>query len=542
MANKVSFIIQLQDKFSRAAKSVNKQIKNIGKSSIKTSKIIKNKLGESFKKLKVVALGAMAAIGITTVVAFKKMISVGSDFQDSIADLSSITGTTGLALSKLTDETFRLAKASAISQSEVAGAFTQIASAKSELLKDPKGLSVVTEQVLLLANAAGISVPDAVRASVGALNQFNRGSEDAARFVNVIAAGAKVGSSLVGETAEALKNAGAVASQFNVSFEETNALIQVLAKNELKGAEAGTALKTVFIQLEGLMGGALAPSKIGIIQSLELVKELGLSNTEITKEFGREALTSILILRKNIPLIKQWTGELTGTNVAQEQANVRLATFNARVRILGIAIEEKMIKVFLKLEPILSKQVNSLRRWFDGIKTENIDALVTSLKVLLKILSLIGKAISASLKTFDFLAGGVGAIIAGAVLSTDPKSITKQVKNVRGFKQSKTISQTEVLERLNRAPQPEITSRFGRLNRAPQTEVLDRFGGLNTAQQPDNKTVTTSLNAAQQPDNKSTIAGEIVVRATQGTTVESTKLKTDSKDLNMGINMIAQGV
>ena len=290
MANTVSFIIQLQDRFNRVAAKVDKSMTRLGKNAARVKKKIAS-LGKSFRALGGQAKNALALIA--TAFGAREFIRVGSGFQDAIADLQSITGTAGVELDFLSDASLRLAKSSKTAQDEVALAFTQIASAKSELLKDPQGLINVTEQVLLLANAAGIDVPSAVKASVGSLNQFNKGADDAARFVNVIAAGSKVGASLVGETAEALKNVGAVASQFNLSFEETNSLIQVLAKNEIKGAEAGTGLRQVLVKLEGFMDGKFAPSVIGIEKSFEAVRDMNLSNIEVTEDFGEEALKSI---------------------------------------------------------------------------------------------------------------------------------------------------------------------------------------------------------------------------------------------------------
>jgi len=293
MPNKVSYIIQLKDSFSRNAKAINRQMKGIGKNANKAANTISKKLNKSFKGLGNSAKNAFGAIVAAFTV--REFITRGAAFQDAIADLSSITGEAGEQLKFLSDESLRLAKSAAIAQVDVANAFTSIASAKSELLKDPKGLSIVTEQALLLANAAGISVPDAVRASVGALNQFGKGADQAARFVNVIAAGAKVGASQVAETAEALKNSGTVAAQFGLTFEQTNAIIQVFAKSELKAAEAGTALRGTLSKLEKIAGGKLAPSKIGIIKSLEIIEKLGLSNVQISKFIRHSKIISYII-------------------------------------------------------------------------------------------------------------------------------------------------------------------------------------------------------------------------------------------------------
>ena len=356
MANKVSFIIQLKDQFSGVSRKLKNQFGQINNRAKKLDNTLRTRLKRSFSGLNSQVKESIK--GFVTLAAVVGGLRVGAGFQDAIAELSAITGARGAQLDAFSKDILRLSKTFGISQELVAKAVTQTASAKSELLKDPQSLARVTAEALRLSKAAGIDIPDAVRASIGALNQFGAGADQAARFVNVIAAGAKVGASEIADTAEALKNAGTVASQFGVTFEQTNAIIQVLAKNGVKAAEAGTALRGTLVKLEKIAGGRFAPSRIGVIKSLEIIGKLGLTNTQIIKEFGEENLRSILILRQNVPLIKQWTRELTGTAVATEQAETRMDTFNQRLIKAGVSLKALAIKIFTGFEPVLSKLVN----------------------------------------------------------------------------------------------------------------------------------------------------------------------------------------
>ncbi|MDE9571503.1 phage tail tape measure protein, partial [Xenorhabdus bovienii] len=129
-------------------------------------------------------------------------------------------------------------------------AFKLMASAKPELLKSAAGLTLATEKAVTLAQAAGIELPEATKALALSLNQFGASAEQADRFINVLAAGAKYGSSEIGETAQAIKNGGTVAAQAGIGFEELNAAIQILAERGIKGAEAGTAIRNVVLALE----------------------------------------------------------------------------------------------------------------------------------------------------------------------------------------------------------------------------------------------------------------------------------------------------
>lgn len=506
MSNQVTYIFNALDRFSavgrkvaKATEKVTNKLKKLRNTTVQTNKASKKAaidISASFNRM---ATAAAAFVSIN------KVIGEGSKFQDSLANLSSITGAAGKDLEFFSKQALALAKNGGVMQSSVVDAITDIASAKSELLKDPEGLVKITEQAILLANAAGITLPDAVNASVGALNQFNVGSEEAARFVNVLAAGSKVGAARVSEIVESMKNAGSVASQFNVSFEETNSLLQVLAKNGIKGAEAGTALRGTLSKLEKIANGQLAPSKIGILESLDRLKKAQLSNTQIIKEFGEENLRSILILQKNVPLIKQWTKELTGTNIAQEQADKRLATFNAKFRKLGITLNEALIKTFLKLEPILSKQIVQFTEFVQNLKPEQIEGFALMVEGLGKGIAVLGQGLAFVFKQLKRIATIIGEVTA-AIVSLDFSHFTQSFTDFgKGF--TKDLSELINVD-ITGAIHSGLDSLLGSADKAAVQEFSSR----------------TDVN--------------VNLSAPEGT-VDSIKSKTSGKNpgLNVGVNM-----
>ncbi|MBZ4261758.1 phage tail tape measure protein, partial [Mycobacterium tuberculosis] len=86
-----------------------------------------------------------------------------------------------------------------------------------------------TNSALILAQAAGRTLPDATRTLALSLTQYEASAQEADRYINVLAAGAKYGSSEIVDTAAAIKNGGVAAAQAGVGFEQLNAAIQVLA-------------------------------------------------------------------------------------------------------------------------------------------------------------------------------------------------------------------------------------------------------------------------------------------------------------------------
>ncbi|MDN8899344.1 hypothetical protein Q0O45_13770, partial [Staphylococcus aureus] len=76
--------------------------------------------------------------------------------------------------------------------------------------------------------------------------------------------------------------------QAKVPFEEMNAVIQMLAEREVKGADAGTALRNMILILESSTDKKLKPSVVGMTTALENLAQKNYSTTALTKIFGRE--------------------------------------------------------------------------------------------------------------------------------------------------------------------------------------------------------------------------------------------------------------
>lgn len=392
--------------------AVNKFSKVAQKIGLSTDKLrgkmkgLSDTLNKSLKKgLK--DLGGMILAG-GVVLAMRRAIQVGARFQDSLMDLSAITGAVGRDLDFMKGKAFELGKVSARSGNEVLGAFTLVASAKPELLSNTKALAGVTEQVLLLSNAAGIDLVSASNITAQGLNIFGEGADQAARFVNVLAAGSKYGSSMIRETGEAMLIAGPSAKAAGLSFEQLNAAIQAVALGGIKGARSGTALNAILGRLQrgtkGVMRG-IDFSKTGVQGGIELVKKRmdRLRNSTqraqfAAKVFGEEHAKVGFALLDNVGTLDAFERKLTGTNVAQEQADKRLGTFNAKIRRFGTLIEEKVVSAFLLMEPLLSGLVDLLGIFVKGTAVFLDTAILKPLKV---IGMLLGKTIGMIATGFD---------------------------------------------------------------------------------------------------------------------------------------------
>ncbi len=304
----------------RGGKQVERALEGVQRESRQTTAVMQKRFSAMsgfFLKLSggLAALGGAALFGASV---FREI----DDFSFALSNLSSITGATGDDLDFLKERALELGRTTIFSGQQALDGFALIASAKPDLLENAAALAEVTENALTLAQAAGTDLPQAAEILGSSLNQFNAGAEQAERFINVLAAGSKFGSSFIIDTAAALKEAGTVAASAGISFEETSAAIQVLAEKAIRGSQAGTNLRNVFTILQ-TGADKFNPAVVGLQTALENLGAENLTTAEKVKLFGRENLVAGDILIQGADALASYTEKLTGTNTALEQAETK---------------------------------------------------------------------------------------------------------------------------------------------------------------------------------------------------------------------------
>lgn len=342
MTDIAALAIRVESLEARTAKSDLDSLTTSGKRTATAMDDIKG----AVKRVAVAYLGFAAA---------KKLIGgvaeTTKDFEQSIANLSAITGATGKDLQFLSDKAKEFGATTTLSASQAAQAFQLVASAKPDLLGLNEELAKVTRNAITLSEATGESLPAAAETLGNALNQFGKGAEDADRFINVLAAGSQRGASLVRETAEALKATGTVASSIGVSFESTNAALQTLSQFAIKGSDAGTALRNVLLTLATQTNSQFNPSIVGLQQAFENLREANLSEVEMLDLFDKRSITAAKTLVNNTEKMAKLKDEITGTSTAHEQAATKVDTLEGDLLSLASAWEALNITVGDKFLP-----------------------------------------------------------------------------------------------------------------------------------------------------------------------------------------------
>lgn len=491
-------------RLSRRLKKTNREFTFSGKSS--------KKLRDNLKGL---AIAAAAFFGL------KKLITTGAEFETALADLSAITGAVGKDLDKLKNKTLEMARASVTSQKDVAEGIKLVASAKPDLLKNIDALTATTEAVLLLKNAAGIELADAANITAQGLNIFGAEASRANEFVNILAAGAKLGSSEIADTGQAMLLAGPAARAAGLSFVQLNAAIQATALGGIKGSQAGTALNAI---LGRLRRQGIDFKKMGLAGAFEAVKKALDKTTNSTerakleaKIFGEEHGKVGLALINNRHLLSQFETTLSGTNIAQEQANIRLSTFSKGVARAGILMDEKLIKIFDKAKFGITALSTSISDFVEGLDPADLE-------VFGMVLSGLGVVASGLAVVIDTAFTGIMAVLKPvfAVL----KGIGKLIGQVVGAMATMDFSKFDLSGAFD------IGGKFLGLFGGEDKAALDVNTGDVTGGTP--ATVGTPIGK----DSRSTTDINVGITAPEGV-VKSVQSRTKGRTANVGVNMAA---
>lgn len=260
------------------------------------------------------------------------------------------------------------------SATEILDAYKLVGSAKPELLQDKEALNAVTQQTLILAQASGMTLKDAVDATTLSLNQFGAGADQAARYVNVMAAGSKYGSAAVESVTKALRNSGVAAASANISIEQTVGMIETLAEKGIKDEVAGTGLKKFFLTLQ-TGADETNPKIVGLETALDNLAAKQLNAAQIKQMFGEEGYNVASVLIDETEKVKYYTQAVTGTGVAIEQAGIKSQTAAAKLAQAKNRMQEMGIELMEKLNPGLVSAANGIVNWTQkGVKL--VDFLV----------------------------------------------------------------------------------------------------------------------------------------------------------------------
>lgn len=296
--------------------------------------------------------------------------SSGISLDRQMHDLSAVAGVTGDSLKQIEGYARSSAKAFGIDASQAVEGYKLLLSQLSpELGKYPEALQAMGNCIATTSKLMGGDGVAAAEVLTTAMNQYGislddpmKASAEMGRMMNVMAAAGQAGSAELPAIKVALQQCGMAAKAANVSFEETNAAIQVLDKAGKKGSEGGVALRNVLstlaagrflpektqeeLQKAGIDVAALSDKTKPLKDRLEALKPLLNDDALLSALFGRENANAARALVQGTESLQDFTDAVTGTSSAEEQAAIIMESYAERQARINQQFEDFKISIF----------------------------------------------------------------------------------------------------------------------------------------------------------------------------------------------------
>lgn len=301
---------------------------------------------------------------------FDQALQPGINFDSEMKELSAITGVVGEDLNVIGENAREAAKAFGLDAGQSVRSYALLLSQLSpEIANNSEALDLMGNNVAILSKSMRGDTTAAAEVLTTAMNQFGVSLDDPiaagetmTNMMNIMAAAANEGSAELPAIKAALEQSGMAAKNANVSFEETNAAIQVLDKAGRKGSEGGVALRNVMTTLAqgrflpddvqnelvsaGINISDLTDNSKSLSTRLEKLKPLMNDSALLTKLFGKENVSSAMALIQGTDAMDGYTKKITGTNAAVDYANTVMEKYEEKQKRVKAQFDDLKISIF----------------------------------------------------------------------------------------------------------------------------------------------------------------------------------------------------
>ena len=261
MAYSIDYLYRIRDRYSSVLDKMSKsQIKFQAGANKISSKLgtLQTKFQNTGAKLASLQTG-LAALGAG--VFLKSTLSEVMEFQKSLNLTQAVTGATNDQMDIMKAKALEWGSQTQFSSKQVAAAMGEL----GKMGNDTNQILSLMPGTMALAAAGELDMADAANFTMGILNQFGRGLEDAGLVADILATGASGAATSVGGIASAMNNAGLTASMAGLNIRDTTVALMAMASKNIEGAEAGTlfknAMKSLIVMTDKTRGGF---AKMGI--------------------------------------------------------------------------------------------------------------------------------------------------------------------------------------------------------------------------------------------------------------------------------------
>lgn len=393
-----------------SAKSAMEKFTSLGKSVGKMAKSAK----KAFDALQPVGI-ALSAIGIAGVVAISGMVKEAITFESQAALMAIASGEAGDAFEELSAAAIKVGgdtRLVGVSASGAADAITELFKAgftTSQIFGDLNGfmkegaeLGGVLGASINLAAASEFNMAQASEALAVAMKTFGIATSDADVVADNFVQTADASVASVSELTQAMVNVAPDAAAFGFSLEDVNTGLALLSERGIKGSEAGTALKSMMVNLmrpTDAVKETLKELNIelfteeGVMKSLpEILSNLESSMAGLTDQqrlqavqtlagtFGMKAMNTLLA--EGAEGWGEMEVAISQASTTSEIAAVRAATLAGKIEAFEGTLETAKIMLGTQFTPALGDAVSAgtkLLEWFNNLSPSAQEATATIL-------------------------------------------------------------------------------------------------------------------------------------------------------------------
>lgn len=322
-------------------------------------------------------IGSVAKVGMLGLASGVGAVSVGlgfavdtaAEFQQTMANVKAVTGTTGKDFEKLEKLARKMGETTQFSASESATAMEFLGMAGFSTTQIMEGLPAT----LQLAAAGSMDLGRAADISSNILSGMNLEISELSHVADGLATVATASNSTIEMMGEGFKYVASTATLAGVEFDETAAALGILASSGMQASMGGTSLNAAFTQmLKPTDEAAKVMKKAGLeftdaegklhplVDIVGDLEEANLSAAEMIELFGDRGTRAMgNLVNRGSEDLRQFTNAVNKSGgVSENIARTKMSTFEGSMKTLSSAVESVQISLGSELLPILTDFVN----------------------------------------------------------------------------------------------------------------------------------------------------------------------------------------
>ena len=383
----------------------------------------------NFSRSAISAGRQIATAGLLMAAPFAFATRTFAEFDDAMREVGAVTEDTGANLDMLRDKAKKLGATTSFTAIEVGLLMAELGRASF----DPGEIDNMTGSVLSLARATKTEAALAAKILARSIRQFGLEASDSSRVADVLTAAANKSLNTVESLGESLELVEPVADDFNLSLEDTAAVLGTLGNLGIEGSMAGTAMRRILLatgadaeKLKRIFGvefvdmnGNVRPLVDTLQDVADATRNLGSAARakKFKDAFGLRGITGASGIGKNIigaRDLRDAIGEAGG--VAKRTADFMDSGLGGSLRILKSAIEgvkiaigEALAPTLQKLAKFITKTLQSTIKWITANQSLIVVLAATAAGITALGVALVGMGLAGALASVVF--GGLGFVV-----------------------------------------------------------------------------------------------------------------------------------